>query len=56
LVNKSTNFDNSVELCKLFFEYCVEINSLDKYERTPLFYCFAKIDGDDAAEPQHDRI
>ena len=43
-------------MCKLFFSFGAKINSLDKYERTPLFYCFAKIDGEEIEEPTHDKI
>jgi len=43
LVSVAKNFDNSPEICKKLFEYGVNINSLDKYGRSPLFYCFIKI-------------
>lgn len=44
IVYTSANLDSSPELCKVLFEYNVRVNSLDKYNRTPLFYCFTRID------------
>ena len=44
IVYPPTNLDSSPELCKILFEYSVRVNSLDKYNRTPLFYCFTRID------------
>ena len=56
MVHNSVNLDNSTDLCKLFFAYGARINRLDKYDRTPLFYCFTKIDGDDDDESTHDKV
>lgn len=40
LVACSTNFDSSSEVCKLLLDHNAKINSLDKYGRSPIFYCF----------------
>lgn len=54
----SSNLDHSPELCKILFDYHVKVNSLDKYNRTPLFYCFTRIDIDqkDSALPPSDKM
>lgn len=40
LVACSSNFDSSPEVCKLLLDNNIKINSLDKYDRSPIFYCF----------------
>lgn len=44
LVSFAKNFDNSPEICKKLLEYGVNINSLDKFGRSPIFYCFIRIE------------
>lgn len=43
LVANAKNFDFSPELCKKLLDYGININSIDKYGRSPIFYCFIKI-------------
>jgi ankyrin repeat protein len=43
LVANARNFDFSPELCQKLIEYGVKVNSLDKYGRSPIFYCFINI-------------
>lgn len=43
MVSSANNFDTSPEICKILFDHGVKVNSLDKYSRTPLFYCFTSI-------------
>ena len=47
LVSIATNFDTSPQILKKLLEYGIKINSLDKYSRSPIFYCFIKIQPDD---------
>lgn len=59
LVSNATNFDSSPEICMKLLEYGVKINSLDKYGRTPIFYCFIKIKGEEQGapdEPPNDKV
>lgn len=44
LVSVAKNFDNSPEICRKLLEYGVSVNSLDKYDRSPIFYCFIRIE------------
>jgi hypothetical protein len=44
LVSNAKNFDTSPEICKVLLEHGVSINSLDKFLRSPIFYCFIKIE------------
>ena len=32
-------------MCRLLIEAGVKINALDKYERSPIFYCFCDMEG-----------
>ena len=51
LVYNSTCGDSSLELHKLLLDYNCKINSLDKYDRSPVFYCFCDMEGQKKAEP-----
>jgi ankyrin repeat protein len=44
LVFYSANLDGSPEACKLLLEFGCKINALDKYERSPIFYCFSDME------------
>ena len=46
LVSNSKNFDNAPEICKHMFQKGVKINSLDRFNRTPIFYCFIQIENE----------
>ena len=40
------------DVSKLLLESGVKINILDKYERSPIFYCFSEMEGvDQTVEP-----
>jgi len=41
----STNIDSNPDVCRLLIEYGTKINALDKYERSPIFYCFSDMEG-----------
>lgn len=41
----STNIDSNPDVCRLLIEYGTKINALDKYERSPIFYCFCDMEG-----------
>ena len=52
LVFHSANLDGSPQLCRLLLERQAKVNALDKYERSPIFYCFTDIEGTHSpAEP-----
>lgn len=40
LVFHASNLDSNPEVCKLLLEWKTRINALDKYDRSPIFYCF----------------
>lgn len=46
LIYYSESFDASPEICKLLIEYGAKVNALDKFERSPIFYCFTSIEGE----------
>ena len=40
LVFNSNSLQSTSELLKLLVNYGCKINGLDKYDRSPIFYCF----------------
>ena len=52
----STNFDSSSEVCKLLLDNNVKINSLDRYGRSPIFYCFDPEDEIEERENPNDKV
>ena len=51
LVFHSTNLDATSELVQLLIQHGGKINSLDKYERSPIFYCFCEMEDKVITEP-----
>ncbi len=51
LVIHSTNIDSTPEVAKLLLNYGCKINALDKYDRSPIFYCFCEINEQPSIEP-----
>lgn len=52
LVFHSTNFDSTTpDLAKLLLQQGAKINALDKYDRSPIFYCFCEMEEKVAGEP-----
>lgn len=43
LVFHSTNLDSTPELVKVLLQHGCKINALDKYDRSPIFYCFCEM-------------
>jgi ankyrin repeat protein len=51
LVFHSTNLDTTPEISKLLIKHGCKINALDKYDRSPIFYCFCEMEEKVTAEP-----
>jgi ankyrin repeat protein len=57
LVSVAKNFDNSPEICRKLIEYGVSVNSLDKYGRSPIFYCFIRIEENESSnDDSNDKV
>ena len=52
LVANAKNFDFSPEIFKKLLDYGININSLDKFKRSPIFYCFIKIEYEENRDKQ----
>lgn len=51
LVFNSNNLDSSKELAHLLLKYGCKINGLDKFDRSPIFYCFCDIEEHESTDP-----
>ena len=44
LVFNSTSLDSTLELLNALLKHGCKINALDKYDRSPIFYCFCEME------------
>lgn len=51
LVFNSTSLDSTPELSKLLINHGCKLNALDKYDRSPIFYCFCPMEDKLGDEP-----
>jgi ankyrin repeat protein len=44
LVFQSSSLDSTPELFRMLLQHGCKINALDKYDRSPIFYCFCEME------------